>query len=1220
MTAPNSSSLSSSNVSNIVSISQTGSKWEQALQRLIKEDRELFNDVEKSSDNPRKVLDDVLAAANERKDKCVEKRGRLVVNGRTIYFRDVLEKLSSWVKNLVHLPWAAIRLIMQTTINNLEVFGHIIISLENLASIVAQCHIIESVYIGGRESKTPGLTNQLTESIVNLYAAILQYLADIIQYFARSTWKRILKSIGQSQTDFQAKYLPVERAFENFGRIAGITHGATLIHGLDLIESIHKQLKHRNVRDESEPEWLKPAIEQLRQPIVRFDTRLQNLEDSMRERDREKILGAISNIPHGTHHKQASEGLVEGSGVWFLEKLNFKEWRTSSSPSVLWLHGIPGSGKTKLTSLVIRELWDYENVAYFYCMRNPAEPQRAQCNRILGSLVRQLASVSSTQRILRPVAKCYEDAIKRGENPNDLQLTTDESVNVLLQLFDEYPAVTLVLDALDEVNEGSRQELLDALNNLIQQSTSVVRIFISSRSNYDIALSLDGAPNIYIGADDNAEDISTFIDKKLTEAKLLHGRLDPKLRTDIVNTLEDGAKGIWIQSLRPLKLPADVRTRLGKLPATLEASYWEIFQQIRTSGENALALATFTIQWLLYAKQLMSPNGFAALISVALATELNTKYTTVQILDVCSNLIVERENSFEFAHLSVREFFEKLSKRQINTYLPEEGHAALAQACLQYLNQALVPEKVARERAMRVMYSKRTEVECEEKSEGDGQKDSTEVEIERFLTSWANDYDLKFALLQEDINVLEFIAVLSSNVKRHVPSDYVVTWMVHHVDAAGSLRLKPELSNLLKAFVLQHADPSPEAAPGRTARPYTVAPGFRVWRRLTQLRYWKPRRYRIVLSDHGSPIWLACELGWLELVEYLYQNPYDIIDMAVNTISDPLPLMKLNPFWYAIATRRMELASCIAAFTSNKSQTFAEEGGFLELLHTAVRRNDTELIKLLAKLGPRDHETAISGFTEAAFLGHHEAIRMIVEPPLTSLEHAVRAHVDPDCFAIACANGSVETVKSLIENTTTVTTRARFLYLAVFAGHVDVVRLLLEKQVGLGGISTALKIAVSKDDRETIDLLIQYGGKKDSTTLFKALRYRKPQLALHLIAAGYEVNNHYQPPRDRPFSLEEGWTALHFAVDNDCCEIVEALLGNQARVNARDLLKQTPLHLAAKRGCKDCVESLIDGGADLLAKDYLGKTALQVAKYFFRYAIVDLIGRLCYSAEENALV
>ncbi|RYC65501.1 hypothetical protein CHU98_g688 [Xylaria longipes] len=1138
MTAPNSSSLSSSNVSNIVSISQTGSKWEQALQRLIKEDRELFNDVEKSSDNPRKVLDDVLAAANERKDKCVEKRGRLVVNGRTIYFRDVLEKLSSWVKNLVHLPWAAIRLIMQTTINNLEVFGHIIISLENLASIVAQCHIIESVYIGGRESKTPGLTNQLTESIVNLYAAILQYLADIIQYFARSTWKRILKSIGQSQTDFQAKYLPVERALENFGRIAGITHGATLIHGLDLIESIHKQLKHRNVRDESEPEWLKPAIEQLRQPIVRVDTRLQNVEDSMRERDREKILGAISNMPHGTHHKQASEGLVEGSGVWFLEKLNFKEWRTSSSPSVLWLHGIPGSGKTKLTSLVIRELWDYENVAYFYCMRNPAEPQRAQCNRILGSLVRQLASVSSTQRILRPVAKCYEDAIKRGENPNDLQLTTDESVNVLLQLFDEYPAVTLVLDALDEVNEGGRQELLDALNNLIQQSTSVVQIFISSRSNYDIALSLDGAPNIYIGADDNAEDISTFMFRWVD---------------------------LQIQSLRPLKLPADVRTRLGKLPATLEASYWEIFQQIRTSGENALALATFTFQWLLYAKQLMSPNGFAALTSVALATELNTKYTTVQ--------------------------------------------AALAQACLQYLNQALVPEKVARERAMRVMYSKRTEVECEEKSEGDGQKDSTEVEIERFLTSWANDYDLKFALLQEDINVLEFIAVLSSNVKRHVPSDYVVTWMVHHVDAAGSLRLKPELSNLLKAFVLQHADPSPEAAPGRTARPYTVAPGFRVWRRLTQLRYWKPRRYRIVLSDHGSPIWLACELGWLELVEYLYQNPYDIIDMAVNTISDPLPLMKLNLFWYAIATRRMELASCIAAFTSNKSQTFAEEGGFLELLHTAVRRNDTELIKILAKLGPRDHETAISGFTEAAFLGHHEAIRMIVEPPLTSLEHAVRAHVDPDCFAIACANGSVETVKSLIENTTTVTTRARFLYLAVFAGHVDVVRLLLEKQVGLGDISTALKIAVSKDDRETIDLLIQYGGKKDSTTLFKALRYRKPQLALHLIAAGYEVNNHYQPPRDRPFSLEEGWTALHFAVDNDCCEIVEALLGHQARVNARDLLKQTPLHLAAKRGCKDCVESLIDGGADLLAKDYLGKTALQVAKYFFRYAITDLIGQ-----------
>ncbi|KAI0537334.1 hypothetical protein GGR58DRAFT_502306 [Xylaria digitata] len=236
---------------------------------------------------------------------------------------------------------------------------------------------------------------------------------------------------------------------------------------------------------------------------------------------------------------------------------------------------------------------------------------------------------------------------------------------------DPRKSVTLVLDALDEINEDSRQELLDALSDLVRQSISLARLFISSRSNYDIELHLAGTPNIYIRAEDNAEDTYSFIDKKLTEARLLHGNMSPSLHDDIVKTLERGARGMF-------------RARLGTLPATLEASYWDILEQIRNSGNHALRLATFTFQWLLYAGWPMSLDGFAALASIALATENTTKFTGAEVLDVCSNLIVERPGVFEFAHLSVREFLERLENRQIDTYKPEQGNAALAQACLRY--------------------------------------------------------------------------------------------------------------------------------------------------------------------------------------------------------------------------------------------------------------------------------------------------------------------------------------------------------------------------------------------------------------------------------------------------------------------------------------------------------------------------------------------------------
>ena len=62
-------------------------------------------------------------------------------------------------------------------------------------------------------------------------------------------------------------------------------------------------------------------------------------------------------------------------------------------------------------------------------------------------------------------------------------MVEDESAQVLLELMEEYPAVTIVLDALDEVNEEDRQELMEILSQLLRDSPNLLKIFIASRSN-----------------------------------------------------------------------------------------------------------------------------------------------------------------------------------------------------------------------------------------------------------------------------------------------------------------------------------------------------------------------------------------------------------------------------------------------------------------------------------------------------------------------------------------------------------------------------------------------------------------------------------------------------------------------------------------------------------------------------------------------------------------
>ena len=74
------------------------------------------------------VLNEVLAAANEKKQQCKDKQWKYTrSNGTVIVFRDIFDKIVSWINKLtdignfvaqvdpVHaaLPWAAIKFFLQ---------------------------------------------------------------------------------------------------------------------------------------------------------------------------------------------------------------------------------------------------------------------------------------------------------------------------------------------------------------------------------------------------------------------------------------------------------------------------------------------------------------------------------------------------------------------------------------------------------------------------------------------------------------------------------------------------------------------------------------------------------------------------------------------------------------------------------------------------------------------------------------------------------------------------------------------------------------------------------------------------------------------------------------------------------------------------------------------------------------------------------------------------
>ncbi len=129
--------------------------------------------------------------------------------------------------------------------------------------------------------------------------------------------------------------------------------------------------------------------------------------------------------------------------------------------------------------------------AFFYCARSTAEPERAKPAEIMGALLRQLASSKPDLPVKEPVAKEYEALRKKAEEDCSSlkKLTVQDCIRLIIELTKNHPAV-LILDALDECEENTRHELLEAFDDIISNSTEVVKVFVSSREDIDIVSSL----------------------------------------------------------------------------------------------------------------------------------------------------------------------------------------------------------------------------------------------------------------------------------------------------------------------------------------------------------------------------------------------------------------------------------------------------------------------------------------------------------------------------------------------------------------------------------------------------------------------------------------------------------------------------------------------------------------------------------------------------------
>lgn len=185
-------------------------------------------------------------------------------------------------------------------------------------------------------------------------------------------------------------------------------------------------------------------------------------------------------------------------------------------------------------------------LAYFYCARNTGEQERGEPEEILRSILRQLSCPAPGSPILELVQQKYQEL--RDEGFESKKLTLNETRKLILDITQNYPRITIIIDALDECNAEKQPDLVDSLKEIAEQSPNPVKIMVLSRDDEGLARQLSNSIHLHIREIDNADDIKQFVEDQVEEAiskkKLLGGEVSAELKEHVIQTLVTGAQGM----------------------------------------------------------------------------------------------------------------------------------------------------------------------------------------------------------------------------------------------------------------------------------------------------------------------------------------------------------------------------------------------------------------------------------------------------------------------------------------------------------------------------------------------------------------------------------------------------------------------------------------------------------------------------------------------------
>ncbi|KAI9675313.1 MAG: hypothetical protein M1817_001216 [Caeruleum heppii] len=250
-----------------------------------------------------------------------------------------------------------------------------------------------------------------------------------------------------------------------------------------------------------------------------------------------------------------SKKRVPETGDWIRTEPLFLTWMKRDNP-ILWISGIPGSGKSFLSGNIVMYLEEQQpqgvqhpshtSVAYYFF--KDSDPQTRSVHQALRDLAHQISSND-------PVYEKH--VVSQCQSSDDIKTIQSAWRKLFVDFFLKNEkidsSVYLVLDGLDEADPSDRQLLFEALTDVKNtgsdgQRKSRINIVLVGRPEVvdEISLALEGpVPSIYVEGSKNGADIVHYLRNSIKKSKVL-SRAPKALQEEIVEVSASNANGMFI--------------------------------------------------------------------------------------------------------------------------------------------------------------------------------------------------------------------------------------------------------------------------------------------------------------------------------------------------------------------------------------------------------------------------------------------------------------------------------------------------------------------------------------------------------------------------------------------------------------------------------------------------------------------------------------------------